>query len=302
MTKSVGFIGFGEAAEAFAAALRDAGVSQIVVYCDGRTNRPPYRRDFTDRVIASGATTVNSLREVVEESDVIFSAVIVATATEVGAQIAELLRPGQLLVDINASTPGSKKTIAEAVANGGAQFVDANLMGAVSIYGHAVQLYCSGSGAARFKADFEPLGFTVEVAGEHAGTAATVKMLRSVVTKGMEALIVEAMTAAYRANVTEEAFEGIVGPMDATSYRDFAIMCLKTDVLHAERRAVEMQGVADGLEEIGIEPTMANATVRRLTASAALGVRTHFVAQPPVTYHDVLRAYDTAQSSSATQS
>jgi hypothetical protein len=129
------------------------------------------------------------------------------------------------VIDVNASTPRAKRLVAEAVAANGGAYVDANLMGAVSIYGAAVPLYSSGDGAAAFAEVFTPLGFTIELAG----TAAAVKMLRSVVTKGKEALIVEALTAASMAGVRTEALRGICEPMDATRYSKF--------VVRADRRA-----------------------------------------------------------------
>lgn len=291
-TPAVGFVGFGEAASCFASGLSSAGVRDLLVYCRGRRNYPPYSAEFRGKIEAAGASPVDSIEELVDRVEVIFSAVLVSDAEEVGRSIATLLRPGQLLVDVNATTPGVKRSVARQVADVGGEFVDGNLMGAVSIYGDAVELYCSGNGAERFKSQFEPYGLRVVVSSDEAGVAAAVKMLRSVVTKGMEALIIEAMTAARRAGIPEEAFQGIVGPMDATRYSDFAVMCIKTDPLHSERRAVEMEGVVSGLREVGVHPIMTLATVDRLYASARLGLRDRFDLQPPKSYLDVLDAYE----------
>lgn len=289
---AVGLVGYGEAASCFASGLNAAGVNDIVVYCHGGRNRPPYSDEFRARVASVGGRTVDTLEALLQNRDVVFSAVLVESAERVGREIARSVRPGQLVVDINASTPRVKNAVAEAVEAAGGSYVDANLMGAVSIYGHGVQLYSSGSGAQRFHDLFTPLGLNIDVAGDEAGVAATVKMLRSVVTKGMEALIVEAMTAAQRAGITQEAFHGICDPMDATTYSDFAIMCIKTDVLHAGRRAVEMKEAIEGLRELSIEPIMTAATARRLRASADLGLRDRFVDSPPKTYEEVLEEYD----------
>jgi hypothetical protein len=75
------------------------------------------------------------------------------------------------------------------------------------------------------------------------------------------------------AGVREEALRGICEPMDTTHFSKFVDMCVRTDVLHAERRAVEMEGVAGGLRELGIDPIMTDATARRLRQSATLGLR-----------------------------
>lgn len=287
----IGFVGFGEAARCFATHLASRGTMGMVAFCDGTSNRPPYSDAFRQSAAACGVTLVDSLAELMNQAEIVFSAVVVATAAAVGEAIASRVRPGMLVVDINASTPQAKRLLAGKVAAQGGAYVDANLMGAVSIYGAQVPLYSSGDGAGRFAATFAPFGFTIELAGQQAGTAAAVKMLRSVVTKGIEALVVEALVAATVAGVREEALRGICEPMDATSFSKFVDMCVRTDVLHAERRAVEMEGVAGGLRELGIDPVMTDATARRLRQSAALGLRARFAETAKYDATAVLEAY-----------
>jgi 3-hydroxyisobutyrate dehydrogenase-like beta-hydroxyacid dehydrogenase len=140
------------------------------------------------------------------------------------------------------------------------------------------------------------MGLNIESAGDEAGAAATVKMFRTVVTKGMEALIVEAMTAARRAGVETQAFEGICAPMDATSYSDFARMCILTNPRHSECRSAETRDAARGLRELGTEPVMTEATAKRLEMSTDLGLRSRFVESPPKDIWEVLDAYDVASA------
>ncbi len=287
----IGFIGFGEAASCMIQHLSSQGVKEIYVYCSGNTNRPPYTSDFRSAVEMSGATLVESLEDLASKSKVIFSAILVSSAVETGLLIASHLKAGTLVIDINASTPKAKKKVSVAIENSGGSYVDANLMGAVSIYGAKVPLYCSGGGVGRFEKEFSPLGLTIEDAGTVAGASAAVKMLRSVVTKGMEALIVEAMTAASLAGVRKEALRNICDPMDATKFSNFADMCLRTDVLHAERRAIEMDGAVETIIDLGLTPVMAIATATRLRASAALGLRDEFSLMGKYKADDVLDAY-----------
>ncbi|WP_342358725.1 DUF1932 domain-containing protein [Terrarubrum flagellatum] len=288
---TVGFVGFGEAAQCFARHLSDVGAAEIIAFCDGPTNHPPYEPAFRELAARCGARLVDSITQLAQQSEVIFSAVVVATAEPVGRAIARELKSNTILVDINASTPAQKRAIADAVAYNGGRYVDANLMGSVSIYGARVTLYCSGDGARRFAEMFSPMGLSIEVADGAAGNAATVKMLRSVVTKGIEALVIEALTAASRAGVRQEALRGICEPMDATSFSSFVDMCVRSDALHAERRAIEMDGVAASVREIGVAPLMTEATCARLRASAALGLRERFATAPRYTADDVLDAY-----------
>lgn len=286
----VAFVGFGEAAQCFARHLAAQTGAPITAFCQGTTNAPPYSQAFRARAADCGVTLVERIEDL-SEADVIFSAVVVAVAAETGGAIAAIARPGALVVDINAATPRTKKHVAEAVEARGGVFADTNLMGSVDLYGAAVPLYASGSGAARFAEIFAPLGFRIEVAGPEAGTAAAVKMLRSVVTKGMEALLVEALTAATLAGVRNETMRGLCASMDATTFSKFLDMCVRSDVLHAERRAVEMDGVAAGLRELGFDPLMTTATTERLRASARLGLRDEFARRPGYSADEVLDRY-----------
>jgi len=288
---SVGFVGFGEAAKCFARAISDHSGFEVTVFCDGTHHTPPYDPAFLAELADHHAVGVESMKELVSRSEVVFSAVTVDQAEQVGAELLELANRGQLVVDVNASTPSVKARLGTRASAAGVRYVDANLMGAVSIYGHRVQLLSSGTGASSFQADFEPLGFNIEVLDGQAGKAAAVKMLRSVVTKGMEALLVEALTAARALGIVDDAFAGICGPMDATTYSDFAVMCIKTDVLHAGRRAVEMDDIATELTQMGIDPVMTKATTRRLAQSANYEVRDEFLKRPSYDYHDVLDVY-----------
>lgn len=286
----VAFVGFGEAAQCFASHLAAQTGAPIVAFCQGKTNAPPYSQAFLAVAARCGVTLVERLDDL-SEAHVIFSAVVVAAATEMGEAIARIVRPGCLVVDINAATPRMKKRVAEVVEARGGVFADANLMGSVDLYGAAVPLYTSGSGAERFAETFRPFGFHIEVAGSEAGTAAAVKMLRSVVTKGMEALLVEALTAATLAGVRRETMRGLCQSMDATTFSKFLDMCVRSDVLHAERRAVEMDGVAAGLRELGFDPLMTSATAERLRVSARLELREEFARRSGYSADEVLDRY-----------
>jgi hypothetical protein len=108
----------------------------------------------------------------------------------------------------------------------------------------------------------------------------------------MEAVIVEAMFAAFRAGVPREAFAAVTGPMDALRFSDFATMCLTSDPIHAERRAEEMKHVAQVVRGLGVEPIMTEATCRRLEWSAGFRVRERGGPAKFTDYLEVLRLYD----------
>ncbi len=287
----VGFIGFGEAARVLAGGLRGR-VAGLLAYCRGPRHRPPYTPAFRAEAAQLGVRLVDSLGALAGEAAVVVSAVATAAAEEVAAEAAAHLGPGHLFVDLNAVPPAAKEAMAARVAARGARFVDAELMGAASLYGFAVPVYASGDGAEAFAALFGPLGLRVTRVPGPASAAATLKMLRSVVTKGMEAVLVEAMVAAFRAGVAREVFAAVTEPMDALRFSEFATMCLTSDPVHAERRAEEMKHVAEVVRALGVEPIMAEAARRRLLWSARFGLHQARAGRGFADYLEVLQLYD----------
>jgi 3-hydroxyisobutyrate dehydrogenase-like beta-hydroxyacid dehydrogenase len=287
----IGFVGFGEAARVFAGGLRGR-VASVVAFCRGARNSPPYTPEFRADAERLGVRLVDSTEALAREANVIVSAVATAAAGPVAEDVARFLGPGHLFVDINAAPPGVKETMASVVTAQGARFVDAELMGAASLYGFAVPLYVSGDGAEAFAALLGPLGLRITRVPGAASAAAMLKMIRSVVTKGMEAVIVEAMFAAFRAGVAREAFAAVTEPMDALRFSDFATMCLTSDPIHAERRAEEMKQVAEVVRALGVEPIMTESARRRLEWSARFRLREARAGQAFADYLEVLRLYD----------
>ncbi len=124
----IAFVGFGEAARCFASHLAAQTGAPIAAFCQGKTNAPPYSQAFRTVAAGCGVTLVERLDDLAD-ADVIFSAVVVAVAAETGEAISRIVRPGCLVVDINAATPRTKKRVAAAVEARGGVFADANLDG-----------------------------------------------------------------------------------------------------------------------------------------------------------------------------
>src|SRR5262249_27145636 len=60
--------------------------------------------------------------------------------------------------------------------------------------------------------------------------------------------------------------------------------------VHGERRAREMEEVAETLRSLDIEPIMAEATARRMDWSARLGLKARFGGEAPRSYREVVEA------------
>lgn len=291
----VGFIGFGEAAVCFAQHLASYPDIEQYVYCNGQHNRPPYSSEFKSRLAELRITPRDDLAALVQSSEVIFSAVVASVSEAVGLEAARAVGEGQLFVDVNASNPSAKIKVANDVAKSGGKFVDISLMGAVSLYGHQVPLEASGTGASQFVDLFGPREFKTHVISERAGDAAAMKMLRSIALKGMGGAVVEALIAAERAGLGEEAFHAICDPMDETTFSKWTIMCLLTDGIHAGRRAAEMDGAISFMKDLGENPIMATATLERLRLSESLDFRARYDGRGPVDWHEALSQYVNGQ-------
>lgn len=289
MSVRIGFLGFGEAAAAIARGLHREGVLGIAAY-DLLATSPEHRKQLLEQATAAGTTLCASPAEVVEVSDVVFSAVTASAALEVAREASPYLRLGQLYVDINSASPGVKRQVQTEVERGGAEFVEAAVMAAVSPHEHRVPMLLGGRGAQRFAARMTPLRMHLEVLGEEVGQASAIKMFRSIMVKGIEALLLECLLASGRCGVESRVLQSLSESMPGLDWTRHADYLLGRTVLHGPRRAHEMEEVSATLRELGVEPIMAAAAARRLAWAGELGLRAHFPEGGPSSYREVLLA------------
>jgi 3-hydroxyisobutyrate dehydrogenase-like beta-hydroxyacid dehydrogenase len=162
-------------------------------------------------------------------------------------------------------------------------------MAPVGPYGHKVPMLAGGSAAPTFAEALRPFGMRIDVlATDRVGSAAAVKMCRSIVVKGLEALLVECVLAASRFEADDLVFASLDESFPGIDWNKLADYMAGRVAVHGERRAREMEEVAETLRAIGVDPIMAEATARRQDWSARLGLRSRFGPDGPRTYRDVL--------------
>jgi 3-hydroxyisobutyrate dehydrogenase-like beta-hydroxyacid dehydrogenase len=206
-------------------------------------------------------------------------------------QTAPHLDARHLYADMNSISPQMKEAIARAVAARGARFVEIAVMGPVPPYQHKVPMLVGGAAAPEFKAMFAPMGMQMEIIStDRIGRAAAVKMFRSVIYKGLEALIFECVLGASQYGAEPRVFESLNESFPGLDFEKLANYMVGRVVVHGERRAREMEEVAATLKGLGIEPLMAEATVRRMDWAANLGLKEKFGGEFPKTYREVLDA------------
>jgi 3-hydroxyisobutyrate dehydrogenase-like beta-hydroxyacid dehydrogenase len=191
-------------------------------------------------------------------------------AREALSGVLEVLSDQAVYADLSTCAPAAKVALAEMLAGRDALFADVALMAPVPGRGLATPALVSGPGAGRYAEMINDRGGKVEVVGTEAGEAATRKLLRSVVMKGLAAILIESMEAAGNAGRSEWFWGHIV---DELTTLDEAMLrrLLHDTAPHAGRRVDEMEAARDLLVDLGVSPTMTTATIAHLQRLVAEG-------------------------------
>jgi 3-hydroxyisobutyrate dehydrogenase-like beta-hydroxyacid dehydrogenase len=209
-----------------------------------------------------------SLAEAMAGANAVLSLVTADEALNAAKQAAELIAPGGYFFDMNSVAPDTKRAAAAIIDASGGRYVDVAVMSPVLPARLATPLLVSAPYAEDGAAVLLQLGFVnVRVVGSEVGRASTIKMLRSVMYKGMEALTAECLIACEKAGVTEEVLGSF--EHDWASGADYR---LDRMMVHGLRRSAEMEEVVKTLEALGVEPLMTRGTVVRQREISRLGV------------------------------
>jgi 3-hydroxyisobutyrate dehydrogenase-like beta-hydroxyacid dehydrogenase len=241
-------LGLGEAGGRFAHDLRAAGAE-----VRGWDPLPETGPD------AAGAA------EAAAGADLVMSQNSAADAVDAARSVLGVLRPGQTFADLNTGSPELKAELAGIVAPTGAAFADVALMAPVPGKGIATPALASGPGAARFAELVGPYGMPVELAGDAPGEAAERKLLRSIVWKGLAAVILEATAAGEAAGRAESVRAEILGVL-AEADEALVERMLSGSRTHATRRAHEMEAVGEMLRDLGVPSWTSDASAEWLRA------------------------------------
>ena len=284
----VGFVGFGEVASCFAAALQSAGAE--VLAHDLLLRAEGGREKLAARARGTPPEFVE-LDALAERADLVLSTVTADVALAVARECAPKLRDGQAYVDLNATAPAIKREIAEEIGRGRGAFVEGAILPAIGVMGAKSQVLLCGSRSAEVAQRLTGLGLNFAGYGEEIGKASSFKMLRSVFSKGLEALLVECRLAGRRAGVEEDLWREIVGTLDAASFEQVGGNWVRTHGTAHARRYHEMVQVASVLEELGVDAPMTRATVKLFERSTRVRLADAFP-KVPAEAGDVIRALE----------
>jgi 3-hydroxyisobutyrate dehydrogenase-like beta-hydroxyacid dehydrogenase len=253
MAVTLALIGYGEAGSTFAAAAGWRGARGFDLLAGRRA-----------AMAVAGVTSCDSPAEALAGAQLVLSLVTADQALAAAEAYAPLLAPGALWCDMNSVAPVTKRAAARAIEAAGGRYVDVAAMAPVDPLRLAVPLLLAGAAADDALAALAAAGFTdLRVVGSEVGRASTIKMLRSVMVKGVEALTAEMMLAAEVAGVAKEVLASLDASDKAMPWAAKAAYNFERMATHGARRAAEMEESAKTLEALGVEPVMTCGTVRR---------------------------------------
>jgi len=271
MTERIAFIGFGEAGQTIGRGLRAQG-AKLCAY-DILFDDPADNGRLRALAESSGVAACANHAAAVRDADLVFLAVTASSSLQAARSCLPGLRKPQLFLDINSVSPQRKVETAALVAPTGAAYVDVAVMAPVAPYDHKVPCLIGGPGAADLLPRARALGMKMDLVAAEVGQASAIKMFRSILIKGLEALVLESMLAASEYRVEERVLASLKETFPSLDWEKLSGYMIERVVSHGKRRAAEMREVAQTLKDIGLEPIMAGATAARQQWLADLGVK-----------------------------
>jgi 3-hydroxyisobutyrate dehydrogenase-like beta-hydroxyacid dehydrogenase len=260
--RQIALIGFGEAGGIFGQDFAAAGLA-VSTY-DILLKAEPSRSAMLAKANSANVRACDTLKEAVCAADLIISAVPASSAAEVAKFAVALLRGGQTYLDINSVSPDTKGGIARTIGQSPATFVEAAVMAPVSPLRLKVPMLLGGSEAATAAERLRAIGLNVKPVSERIGVASAIKMCRSIIVKGLEAITVESLFTARRYGAEEQVLASLAATYPGMGWDSALPDYLISRVAeHGKRRAAEMREAAQAVADAGLDPLTALGTAQR---------------------------------------
>ena len=267
--------GFGEVGQAYAAALKAQGAVLRIFH-------PAPKPSALEAAARLGIGIDSDAAVAYGECDLVLNVAPGGQAFLAAKRAADHLRPAALFADLSSAAPEALRNAAALFQTG--HYVDAAIMGAVSIHGHRTPLLASGTGAVRLQQMLQEFGFPVDVMPDSApGDATALKLVRSILTKGLDAVVVECMLVAEALGLRKQLLAQM-GDLDSTTLSELMEMFVRTHAPHALRRMHEVEAIEDTLRNLDI-PLIVTAAVKQryIRSIAVLGEGACVPSEPPGT-------------------
>jgi 3-hydroxyisobutyrate dehydrogenase-like beta-hydroxyacid dehydrogenase len=272
----VGLVGYGEVGRILAEDLRARGV-RVAAY-DIKLGTPA-QAPLREHAARFDVVLAASHRELAVQADFIVSAVTASQAVPVADACAPAIRKGAWFLDFNSASPGAKQRAGRAIDAAGGVYVEGAVMTSVPPYRIKVPLLLGGARAAELAPLLATLGFDAKVASDRLGVASATKMCRSVMIKGLEAMVIESLTTARVYGVEDAVLASLKETFPGIDWEKQATYFFQRVIQHGRRRAEEVREVAETVREAGLTPWSASGTAERqawvadLADAGVFGVR-----------------------------
>ena len=267
----VGLIGYGEVGRILAEELRaqDISVSAYDVKLMQESAAPALR----EHAARHGVRLAGSHAQAVASADLLVCAVTASQTVAAAQSACAGLRPGAFFLDFNSASPGAKQQASLAVTAAGGRYVEGAVMTSVPPYRIRVPLLLGGPNARAIEAPLKALGFDARVASDRLGVASATKMCRSVMIKGLEAMVIESFTTARHYGVEDAVIASLKETFPGIDWEKQAAYFFQRVIEHGRRRAEEMRESAQTVSEAGLTPWSAQGTAERQAWVAGLAER-----------------------------
>ena len=259
----IGLIGYGEVGRIFSIGLKDKPGVLASGAWDLKFADPVTRGAQLDHASLHGVTAHGSMRELCEASDLVISAVTASNTLAVARDAAQFIRAGSVFLDVNSASPRTKQQSAAVIDARGADYVEAGVMTSVPPYGIRVPMLLGGAQAAALATLLTGWGMDAKAVSDKLGVASAIKMCRSVMIKGLEALVIESYVTARRYGVEAHVLPTLKETFPSIDWEQQGTYFFSRVVQHGKRRTEEMREAANTVREAGFAPWMATATADR---------------------------------------
>lgn len=283
----LGLLGFGEAAARLAMDFSQAGFKDITAYSRSGAKAQPGDPVY-QRAEAAGVKLAKNVGTLAKKSDIIIALTPGKAAVPALKKILKYLRPDHLYVDASSNSAHNMEQAAALIGNA-AKFVDASVMGPVDIMGLKVPFVASGPHAAEFHDRMTPHGMVITVVGNNPGDASAMKLIRSVLMKGLAMLLLETMEAAQRRNILDAVIEDSSVTFNDIPFQKIIKRYIGGTAVHCERRIHEMKECLELLQDMGSTDRATKSTISMLRDMVKMGMPQKFTKEPD-SIHPVIDA------------
>ena len=257
----LGMVGYGEVGKIITTGLKSQ--MQSVHVWDLKFADDQAKSTELAHAAASGVTACAGMQAVCQTSNFIASAVTASQTLAVAQAAAQHIQAGTVFLDLNSASPGTKQQAVKLIEAAGAHYVEAGVMTSIPPCGIRVPMLLGGPLAAEITPKLIALGMDAKAVSADIGIASAIKMCRSVMIKGLEALVIESYATARKYGVEDHVIPTLAETFPGIDWQQTGAYFFSRVVQHGKRRAEEMRESANTVKEAGFEPFMAAAIAQK---------------------------------------